>query len=475
LTMKKNFWLILSVFLDFISAGIAWILFYLFRKIYIESEKFGEIIPVDFNESFFLGLAVVPVFWLIVYLMAGNYRNILRKARLRELAGTLLTSGIGVIILFFTLLLDDTILSYKTYYRLIAALFGIHFLCTYFFRFIVSTIIVKSVHNRRIGFNTIMVGSNANALNLYLEMESMQKSSGNRFVGFVHIANKNGSTHLIKKHLNHLGEITELPEIINRFGAEEVIIAIESSEHEFLKKIVSDLEGTTVIIKIIPDMYDILSGSVKMTSIFGAPLIEISHSIMPVWQQVVKRLIDIVASICVLIGFSPFYLLIGIIVKVGSKGPAIYSHTRIGRYGKPFHIYKFRSMYVDAEKNGPSLSSKNDSRITPFGLFMRKVRLDEMPQFYNVLIGEMSIVGPRPERSFFIEQIVKVAPHYRHLHKVRPGITSWGQVKYGYAENVDQMVERLRYDILYIENMSIAVDFRIMIYTALIVMQGRGK
>jgi exopolysaccharide biosynthesis polyprenyl glycosylphosphotransferase len=473
--VKKNGWLILSIVSDFLSAACAWVLFYYFRKKYIESEKFGEAIPVDFNESFYIGLAVVPVFWIVVYLLSGNYRNVLRKARLRELANTLLTTGIGVIILFFSLLLDDTILSYKTYYRLIAALFGIHFFCTYFFRFIISTIIVKKVHNRKIGFNTIMVGSNANALNLYLEMEAQHKSSGNRFVGFVHIENKNGSTHLIKKHLQHLGEITELPQIIHHHQAEEVIIAIESSEHEFLRKIVSDLEGTTVIIKIIPDMYDILSGSVKMTSIFGAPLIEISHNIMPVWQQVVKRGIDIVASIAVLIGFSPFYLLIGIIVKMGSKGPALYSHSRIGRHGKPFKIYKFRSMYIDAEKNGPSLSSKNDSRITPFGLFMRKVRLDEMPQFYNVLIGEMSIVGPRPERSFFIEQIVKVAPHYRHLHKVRPGITSWGQVKYGYAENVEQMVERLRYDILYIENMSLAVDFRIMIYTALIVMQGRGK
>lgn len=472
---KKKLWLAVCIFFDILSAAAAWVLFYFFRKKYIESEKFGEVIPVDFNESFYIGLAVVPLFWFIVYLMTGSYGNVLRKARLRELAKTLLATGIGVIILFFALLLDDTILSYKTYYRLIAALFGIHFLCTYFFRFIISTIIVKRVHNRKIGFNTIMVGSNANALNLFLEMEAQHKSSGNRFVGFVHIENKNGSTHLIKKHLNHLGEITELSEIIQQFQAEEVIIAIESSEHEFLRKIVSDLEGTNVIIKVIPDMYDILSGSVKMTSIFGAPLIEISHNIMPVWQQVVKRGIDIVVSLCVLIGFSPFYLLIALIVKATSKGPAIYSHSRIGRHGKPFRIYKFRSMYVDAEKNGPSLSSKNDSRITPFGLFMRKVRLDEMPQFYNVLIGEMSIVGPRPERSFFIDQIVKIAPHYRHLHKVRPGITSWGQVKYGYAENVEQMVERLRYDILYIENMSLAVDFRIMIYTALIVMQGRGK
>jgi lipopolysaccharide/colanic/teichoic acid biosynthesis glycosyltransferase len=132
-------------------------------------------------------------------------------------------------------------------------------------------------------------------------------------------------------------------------------------------------------------------------------------------------------------------------------------------------------MYTNAEKMGPALSSQDDPRITRFGKFLRKVRLDELPQFYNVLIGEMSVVGPRPERLYFINQITQKAPHYRHLHKVRPGITSWGQVKYGYAENVDQMIDRLKYDLLYIENMSLYVDLKILIYTVLIVLQGRGK
>ena len=160
---------------------------------------------------------------------------------------------------------------------------------------------------------------------------------------------------------------------------------------------------------------------------------------------------------------------------MSSKGPIFYSHERIGLHGKPFQIHKFRSMYVDAEKNGPALSSKEDPRITPFGKHMRKTRMDELPQFWNVLIGEMSLVGPRPERQHFIDKIVVKAPHYRHLHKVKPGITSWGQVKYGYAENVDEMIERLKYDLLYIENMSMYVDFKILIYTVLIVVQGRGK
>jgi exopolysaccharide biosynthesis polyprenyl glycosylphosphotransferase len=473
--MKKNLQVFKYVLADTLAASLAWTLFYIYRKQFIETEKFGKPVPIHFDEKFYLGLIVLPIFWLLLYYLTGIYKNIYRKSRLKEVGQTFLYSLIGVLVIFFALLLDDEVLSYKNYYQTLLVLFSLHFIITTLPRFVLSSITNYKIHNRIIGFNTLLVGSNKNAINLYNEIQSQTKSGGNKFVGFVHVDNKNGYSHELKKNLKHLGELSDLKKIIINEKVEEVIIAIESSEHDNIGKIVNELDYHGIIIKVIPDMYDILSGSVKMTSIFGAPLIEISREIMPVWEQSLKRFFDVVISLFVLICFSWVYIVVAILVKLTSKGPIFYSHERIGWHGNPFFIHKFRSMYIDAEKSGPALSSKNDNRITPLGKFLRKVRLDEIPQFYNVLIGEMSIVGPRPERQFFIDQIVIQAPHYKHLHKVRPGITSWGQVKYGYAENVEEMIARLKYDIIYIENMSLGVDLKILIYTALIVVQGRGK
>ncbi|MCC6400491.1 MAG: sugar transferase [Flavobacteriales bacterium] len=471
--MDRRAQVIRYVLSDILSAATAWTLFYLYRKTVLEPLTFGYPIPVQLDRNYLTGLVVIPLFWLGLYTMIGGYSDIFRRYRTKELGQTLLISVIGVVVIFFALLLDDEVPDGTYLWRSFLVLFGLHFGLTFLPRFLLTSRTVRMVHDRRIGFNTVLVGGNERAVAIHQEIEGMRKSPGNRFVGFVSV--NGGDQHLGTTGLVRLGKWTDLRRVIDQNKVEEVIIAVESSEHEHISRIINELEGTNVRIKVIPDMYDIMAGSVKMTSIFGAPLIEVNPQIMPAWQFALKRLVDLVFSGVALILLSPVLLVIAALVRASGPGPIFFRQERIGRFGKPFRIIKFRSMVAEAEQAGPQLSSSTDPRITPIGRFLRRTRLDELPQFWNVLKGDMSLVGPRPERQYFIDRIMEVAPHYRHLHKVRPGITSWGQVKFGYAENVEQMVRRLKYDILYIENMSLAVDLKILAYTVIIMLKGDGK
>lgn len=470
--MNKNIQTLKYIVSDTLAASFSWCLFFIYRKLYIETKVIYDI-SFQPDKNFFLGLIIIPCFWLILYYLSGYYKDIYRKSRLKELGETFLITLIGTIVIFFIFILDDTISSYKDYYLLLVVIFGCHFTLTYTPRAIFTTIAVKKIHNRKIGFNTLLIGSNGKALHLYKEFEDQPKSSGNRFVGFINIHDKKNLE--LEKYIPHMGSFNNLEEVIIENNIEEVIIAIESSEHEEIGVILNKLQLTNVIIKVTPSMYDIITGVADISALYGSPLIEIPNYLMTAFQENVKRMLDVSISSLAVIILLPVYIATAIAVKISSPGPIFYSQLRIGKNRKPFKIYKYRSMYVDAETNGPELSSKNDSRITKIGKIMRKTRLDEIPQFMNVLKGDMSLVGPRPERQYYIDKIVEKAPHYLRLHKVKPGITSWGQVKFGYAENIDEMVERLKYDIIYLENMSVYVDLKILIYTIKIVFQGTGK
>jgi len=381
---------------------------------------------------------------------------------------------IAVTIVFFVVVLDDyPYYHYKYLYNVYFSYLGISFSITYILRLSLMSCTKKKIKKGKIVFNTLIIGNNSLAEKVYKSINKDRYDTGQNVIGYVKI---NGGEDILKDQLPCLCKLNEIDRIITEYYVEDAYIVLKPEDYDKISNVLSNRNIFDVNLYIVSDVKDIIvTSSVKIHPFSNIAYINVPKYLLSTWQSFLKRAIDIFVSVVALILLLPLLIFIAYKVKKSSPGPIIYKQERIGRYGIPFNIYKFRSMYVNAEERGPALSCKDDNRVTPWGRVMRKYRFDELPQFFNVIKGDMSLVGPRPERQYYIDQIVKIVPYYKLLFKLKPGITSWGQVKYGYAENIEQMIERLYYDLLYLDNISLFSDLKILILTVIIVFKGEGK
>ena len=465
--MNKTLEKILILSIDFITINFAWILYFILR---VQTGWFRLLTVPEFPVT----MMVMYLYWVIIFTFVGMYRTWFASSRFDELATLFKASFVGIFLLFFLIFTDDYLHGVSSSTRVLIFIYWGLFLVLVgsgrlVIRSIQRSLLIKGYGRK----NALIVGFNKKAHEVHDQI-LQYKALGLDIKGYI---STNG-INIGKEYKNTqvLGQIEETEKVINDTGAKEVIIALDKSDNDILVDLIARCEPKNVSLKIVPDLYEILSGQAKTSQIYGLPLIDIMPQLMPEWEKKLKRLMDIIVSLLILIISLPVIIPAAIAIKLESKGPVFFRQTRCGMNDTVFKIVKFRSMYNDAEKlTGPVWSQKDDPRITKVGKFIRKVRIDEIPQMYNVLKGEMSLVGPRPERPFFVEKLSNEIKYYKRRLKVRPGITGWAQVKHKYDETIEDVKIKLRYDLFYIENMSLRMDFKILFRTVFVVLFAKGQ
>jgi len=463
---------IATILIDIFTINLAYLAYYAFR---IRSGW----IPYSIEPELLLPMIIICVYWLIWFSLFGLYRLWYEQSRIDEILTIIRSTVVGSLVLFFIIFLDDTSSETIVQSRLLIlgywiALTSLVVTGRLLERFIQRKLLLAGVGLR----NTLIVGWSEKAFKL-CDMVLKYPALGYKVVGFVKVKSRSDSQQKNRgsscQKIPVLGSIQNVAYLIKRYSINEVLIGLDTTEHPQLMELMRQCDSVDVGLKIMPDLYDIVSGQARISSLYGLPLMEVRPQLMKPWEEVAKRTQDFLFSLFILIIGLPLWIIIPLLIKVDTRGPVLYRQTRVGRYGKHFKILKFRSMRIDAEKHtGPVWAGKNDPRVTRVGRLLRRMHLDELPNFFNVLIGDMSLVGPRPERPFFVDKITKEVPLYNHRHRVRPGITGWAQIKHKYDENMEDVRAKIKYDLFYIENLSWRMDLKILFNTLYVMIAGKG-
>lgn len=459
---------------DFITANIGILIFDIGRFFLVPpSSRPDQLIDFLLEKTLLIEQITVPFIMVAFYALWGSYNrsNTLYKSRLDETLTTLSASFVVMLIVFFVALVNDNYEERVTSYELMALLFFSLSLPTYIVRMIILNSNARRVRRGDYVIDTYIIGASDATLSRIEKIRRSSARSGLKIVGCIDADGLIAKDSFAGLPVLRGGSLTEE---CRKSGARALIILPSPKGIGRTAEIITELYPLDLPLFVTPDLHSLISLRTHISSIVNEPVVDITNARISPAAVNCKRLADIFFSSLALLLLSPVFLATAIAIKKDSKGSVFYRQTRIGYHKKPFTIYKFRTMVENAEPDGPILASENDSRVTRIGHFMRKYRIDELPQFWNVLKGDMSLVGPRPERDYYVQQIVRRNPAYSLIHQVRPGITSWGMVKYGYASDIDQMLERLEYDLLYIENVSLAVDVKIMFYTVSTILTGKG-